>query len=139
MGMFILKKDRENKDHYYLHIHSTTLQHIYTLKYSGDHIYSWPRIAIRCTVLKPKVHDKIWFICTHTELRPKCKGLHLDCNSRTQFILQCTRQLSSVCRVYVCDVSVHVWSRKESPNTGWMSGRKSLHTIISCKQNVDLG
>lgn len=28
---------------------------------------------------------------------------------------------------------------KESPNTGSMTGRKSLHTIIACKQNVALG
>lgn len=35
-----LKKLNQKKKKYYLHIHSTTLQRIYTLKYSGDLIYS---------------------------------------------------------------------------------------------------
>lgn len=30
----------------YLHIHSTTLQYIYTIKYSGDQIYSWQRVTM---------------------------------------------------------------------------------------------
>lgn len=35
-----------NKDHhYYLHIHSTILQHIYTLKYSGDQLASHRHVA----------------------------------------------------------------------------------------------
>lgn len=32
-----------------------------------------------------------------------------------------------------------VSSTQKSPNTGWMTARKSLHTIITCKQNVALG
>lgn len=69
----------------------------------------------RCTVFKLELHDKIWFICTYTRL--KYKGFNLDCNWKTQFILQCTRQLNSVCWVCVCDVSVHVSSRKETAQT----------------------
>lgn len=49
--------------------------------------------------------------------RLKYKGFNLDCNWKTQFILQCTRQLNSVCWVCVCDVSVHVSSRKETAQT----------------------
>lgn len=69
----------------------------------------------RCTVFKLELHDKVWFICTYTRL--KYKGFNLDCNWKTQFILQCTRQLNSGCWVCVCDVSVHVSSRKETAQT----------------------
>lgn len=69
----------------------------------------------RCTVFKLELHDKVWLICTYTRL--KYKGFNLDCNWKTQFILQCTRQLNSVCWVCVCDVSVHVSSRKETAQT----------------------
>lgn len=62
-------------------------------------VYTAGLASPRRTVFKSKVHDKIWFICTYTELRLKYKGFNSDCNRKTQFILQCTRQLCSVCQV----------------------------------------
>lgn len=73
------------------------LYNISTRSNTLEIIYTAGLASPCCKVFKSKVHDKIWFICTYTELRLKCKGLNLDCNRKTHFILQCTRQLSSVC------------------------------------------
>lgn len=62
-------------------------------------VYTAGLASPRRTVFKSKVHDKICFICKYTELRLKYKGFDSDCNRKTQFILQCTRQLCSVCQV----------------------------------------
>lgn len=135
----INKKYHETKTIIIIYTFTVQLYNISTRSNTLEIIYTAGLASPCCTVFKSKLHDKIRFICTYTELRLKYKGFNLDCNRKTQFILQCTRQLSSVCWVYVCDVSVRVSSRKESPNTGKMTGRKSLHTIITCKQNVALG
>lgn len=134
----INKKYHETKT-IIIYTFTVQLYNISTRSNTLEIIYTAGLASPCCTVFKSKLHDKIRFICTYTELGLKYKGFNLDCNRKTQFILQCTRQLSSVCWVYVCDVSVRVSSRKESPNTGKMTGRKSLHTIITCKQNVALG
>lgn len=72
---------------YSISTHSNTLETIYTAGHALP----------CCTVFKSKVQDKNRVIYTYTELRLKFKGLNLDCKRKTHFILQCTRQLSSVC------------------------------------------
>ena len=63
------KKVSWNKDQYYLHIHSTTLQYIYTLKYSGEHMYTWPCSLsfVLQSVLKEGTHGTESGTSPHTQ------------------------------------------------------------------------
>lgn len=117
-----------NKDHhYYLHIHSTTLHPIYTLKYSGDNLYSWHGITMLQCILKSEVHDKIWVICTYTELGLKCEGFNSNCNRDSTSY----RNVQGSRAVYVGCVSVMsvcvLSSKKESPKH-WFDDRQKVFT-----------
>lgn len=105
-------KKEWNDDHYYLHIHSTTLQHIYmnTL----ETIYTVGFTLPCCTVFKQKYMTNLVYLRTLSS-DWNAKGLNFDCNSKTELTLQFTRQLR-VYVEYVCDVGMS--NRKESPNTG---------------------
>lgn len=98
----INKKYHETKTIINIYTFTVQLYNISTRSNTLKIIYTAGLASPFCTVFKSKLHHKIRFVCTYTELRLKYKGFNLDCNTKTQFILQCTRQLSSVCWVYVC-------------------------------------
>lgn len=132
----INKKYHETKTIIIIYTFTVQLYNISTRSNTLEIIYTAGLASPCCTVFKSKLHDKIRFICTYTELRLKYKGFNLDCNRKTQFILQCTRQLSSVCWVYICDVSVHVSSRKESPNTRWQAESLYIQSSLVNKMRL---
>lgn len=65
-----------------------TLETIYTVGFTSP----------CCTVFKQKYMTNLVYLHTLSS-DWNAKGLNFDCNSKTELILQCTRQLNSVCRV----------------------------------------
>lgn len=80
-----------------------TLETIYTVGFTSP----------RCTVFKQKYMTNLVYLRTLSS-DWNAEGLNFDCNSKTKLILQCTRQLSSLCRVRLWCLC---WIKK-SPNTG---------------------